>query len=396
MANKIKTRIPQLDNLLNGGLEQGSLSCIWVKPGINGVPFAYQIADSASKIAKVFYIFNSKNLDSVFVDMKSFGFKPSKINFIDSYSALIGAKSNLSLVISNPKDVDETAQKISVISKKIKNPLIILDSLSALIDLSGQENVNFLDSLKKLKATVICLFTEWEYSQKFIKELHNVFDTIMEVNSVEKKLFFRQYFGVTKLRAGTLQKQAIPFKYIKPGGIKIYIPKVLVTGPFNSGKTSFIHSASVKAVSVDRLGTTIALDHGHVKYKDFAVGLFGTPGQQRFDPILKLLGGEALGVVVVLSAADPETFPRAIEMMKKAKVYGLPVVFAANKANLRGAMTVRQIKSRMGLKEEDVIPIVAKDLTKVQPGLPCQLREGDVEKVLEALFSKLLEKRFKK
>ena len=388
--DKIITKIPQLDNQLNGGIEQGSLTCLWIKPGIDGTPFAYQIADAGSAASKVFYILNSKNVDTAKDDMNSLGFEPSNVNFVDSYSALIGAKSASNLVIANPKEPDEIFNSISIIVKKIKNPLIILDSLSTLIDLTEQENVDFLNQLKKLKATVVCLFTEWAYSPKLIKSLKELFDAIIEVKVVQEKLFFRQFFGVTKLKGGQLQKQAIPYRVMKPGGIMIYIPKILVTGPFNAGKTSFIHSASERAVSVDRLGTTIALDHGHVKYKDFAVDLFGTPGQQRFDPILKLLGGEAFGVVVVVSAVDSQSFPRAIEMIKKAKVYGLPVVFAANKANLRGALSPAQIKVRLELKDESVIPVTAKDLTKVQPGLPCQLKQSDIEKVLDALFGRLL------
>jgi uncharacterized protein len=393
---KIATKIPQLDNQLNNGLEQGSLTCFWIKPGVDGAPFAYQIASNASKSMKVFYIVNSRSPDSTKLDMKSYGFNAAgKINFIDSYSALVGAKSDSSLLIANPKDPEEILNDCSTIVKKIKNPLIILDSLSTLIDLTEKEDTVFLNKLKKLKATVICLFTEWAYTPQFIKNLQNAFDAIIEVKAVEEKLFFRQYFGVTKLSTGSLKKQAIPYRVAKPGGIKVYIPKILVTGPFNAGKTSFIHTSSVKAVSVDRLGTTIALDHGHVKYRDFAVDLFGTPGQQRFDPILKLLGGEALGVIVVVSAVDPQGFPRAIEMMQKAKVHGLPVVFAANKANLRGALTPSQIKTRLGLKDEEVIPVTAKDLTKVQPGLPCQLKQKDIEKILDALFSRLLTKGLK-
>lgn len=392
---RIITKIPQLDNQLNGGIEQGSLTCLWIKPGIDGSPFAYQIADAGSADNKVFYILNSKNEDTAKVDMKSLGFEPSNVDFVDSYSALIGAKSASNLVIANPKDPDDIFNSISTIVKKIKNPLIILDSLSTLIDLTEQENVDFLSQLKKLKATVVCLFTEWAYEPKLIKSLKELFDAIIEVKVVQEKLFFRQFFGVTKLKNEHLQKQAIPYRIMKPGGIMIYIPKILVTGPFNAGKTSFIHSASERAVSVDRLGTTIALDHGHVKYKDFAVDLFGTPGQQRFDPILELLGGEAFGVIVVVSAVDPQSFPRAIEMMKKAKVYGLPIVFASNKANLRGALSPAQIKVKLDLKDESVIPVIAKDLTKAQPGLPCQLNQRDIEKVLDALFSRLLKEELK-
>jgi uncharacterized protein len=386
----IPTSVPQLDKLLNGGLEENSLTCIWAKPGLDATPFAYQVANSASKSKKIFYISNSKSIDSMKADSKTLGFVFKNINFIDSYSSLIGKKSDNDLIIDNPKDADVTYNSISTIVNKIKNSVVIIDSLSTLIDLTEKENTDFLTKLKKLNATVICIFTEWPYNPTFIKSLKNVFDNIIEISSIEDKLFFRQYFGVTKLKSSELKKQVIPYRVVKPGGIKIYIPKILVTGPFNAGKTSFIHSASEKAVSVDRLGTTIALDHGHVNFRDFAVDLFGTPGQQRFDPILKLLGGEALGVIVIVSSIDPQGFPRSIEMMKKAKVYGLPVVFAANKANLRGALKPEQIKKRLSLSDEEVIPITAKDLTKVQPGLPCQIKVEDIEKVLDAIFSRLL------
>jgi uncharacterized protein len=387
---KIQTTIPQLDSFLDGGLEPGTLSCIWTKPGLDGTAFAYHLANSASKGSKTFYVVNSKSPAAVKEEMKGYGFPSTKINFIDAYSALVGAKAATELAIANPKDTDEILEHLSIITKKIKNPVIILDSFSTLIDLTEHENTDFITKLKKLPATVICLFTEWAYKPELIKGFRNTFDTIIEVQSVEEKLFFRQYFGVTKLKSGTPKKQVIPFKIVKPGGIKIYIPKILVTGPFNAGKTSFIHSSSERAVSVDRLGTTIALDHGHVKYKDFTVDLFGTPGQQRFDPILKLLGGEALGVIVVVSSTDPQGFPRALEMMKKAEVFGLPFVIAANKSNLRGALTVAQVTTGMKLKEGDIVPVSAVDLTKVQPGLPCQLKQKDIEKVLDVLFAKLL------
>jgi uncharacterized protein len=390
---KIQTSIPRLDSLLNGGIDEKSVTCIIVKPGIDGTSFCYQLAAAAAQAQqKVFYFVNSKSPVTATRTMKEFGFSYDKINFIDAYSALVGAKTSSALLVANPKDPQEMLNEISIITKKIENPVIVIDSYSNLIDLTEKEDVKFLVALKKMQATVILLFTAWPYKSSFMKEVRNTVDTVIEVKTSEKKLFTRQYFGVTKMKNEKKNSQVIPFRVEKPGGIKIYIPKVLVTGPFNAGKTSFIHTSSDKAVSVDRLGTTIALDHGHLKYKDFSVDLFGTPGQQRFDPILKLLGGEALGVIVVVSSTDPQGFPRAIQMMKKAKVYKLPIVVAANKANLRGALKPEQIKKRLTIKDVDVVPVTAQDLTKVQPGLPCQLKKDEITQVLDSLFTKMMGK----
>ena len=165
------------------------------------------------------------------------------------------------------------------------------------------------------------------------------------------------------------------------------ISKIIVTGPFNAGKTSFIHSASIKAISVDRLGTTVALDHGHVEYKGFSVDLWGTPGQERFDPILNLLSGESLGVIVVVDSTNPQGFDRAKDMLVITKTSGLPSVIAANKANLKGALKIKDIREKMKLPEEiPIIPVVADDLKQVKNNQPCKLKEEDVSKVLDKLF----------
>jgi uncharacterized protein len=386
-SSSILTSIPQLNSMLGGGIKKNSLLCVWTKPGLSGSVFAYQLADDAAKNNKVFYVVNAKTPESAGGEMKELGLK-KKVFFVDAYSSAVFKKSSAKLVISDPKDVDEVVHNLEIIAKKFESPVIVIDSLSTFVDFTG-ENTAFIERLKKLRATVICVFTEWPYKKNFIASVRGLFDAIIELKSVQKKLFHRKYFGVSKL-TGKAPAKAIPYRVMRPGGVKIYIPKVLVTGPFGAGKTSFIHSSSERAVSVDRLGTTIALDHGHVKYKDFAVDLFGTPGQQRFDPILKLLGGEALGVIVVVSAVDAEGFARALDMVKKAKVYGLPVVFAANKANLRGALSAQQVKKRLGVADE-VIAVTAEDLTKVQPGIPCKLKKDDIMKVLDVLFAKLVE-----
>jgi len=63
----------------------------------------------------------------------------------------------------------------------------------------------------------------------------------------------------------------------------------------------------------------------------------------------------------------------------------------ANKSDLRGAMPDSAIRSGMGVPAD--VPIIrarAKDLSKVQPGLPCELKKEDIEKVLDAVFGGLL------
>jgi len=71
--------------------------------------------------------------------------------------------------------------------------------------------------------------------------------------------------------------------------------KMVVTGPFNAGKTEFIRSVSeIDVVSTERRitteaervknSTTVAMDFGRITVDDdLVLYLFGTPGQKRFD-----------------------------------------------------------------------------------------------------------------
>ena len=77
--------------------------------------------------------------------------------------------------------------------------------------------------------------------------------------------------------------------------------KMVVTGPFNAGKTQFIRSISeIDVVSTERRisteaervkdETTVAMDFGRITVdQDLILYLFGTPGQKRFDFMWEIL-----------------------------------------------------------------------------------------------------------
>jgi hypothetical protein len=77
--------------------------------------------------------------------------------------------------------------------------------------------------------------------------------------------------------------------------------KMVVTGPFNAGKTEFIRSVSeIDVVSTERKisteadrvkeTTTVAMDFGRITVDDdLVLYLFGTPGQRRFDFMWEIL-----------------------------------------------------------------------------------------------------------
>ncbi len=403
---KIKTNIPKLDELLGGGLEAYKSILIYSTPGIESLQFAQHLFYNRIKQGdRGVYFVNNKKPEVVRYELKEYDWnlenyeKKGLFYFFDCYSGLSGLKSEEKFFVKNPNDINEIKKIFFKSVEEMKNNKIVIlfDSLSTLIDLCKPDQVveclkDCFSRLSKLKVTPIFLFTEWPYDKTILQKIKGLFDCIINLKAIERKVIFRNYYSISKANwLKSISKKDIPFKIIKPGGVKAYIPKILVTGPYNAGKSSFVHSASTRAVSVDRIGTTVALDHGHVDYKDFAVDLWGTPGQERFDPILEQLGGESLGVIVIVDATDPKSFARAKDMVEKTKTTGLPSIIVANKANLQGALSIKEIEKKMKLPREiAVIPVVAADLKKVSKGKPCKLKQKDVNKVLGKLFEEVV------
>ena len=138
--------------------------------------------------------------------------------------------------------------------------------------------------------------------------------------------------------------------------------KMVVTGPFNSGKTAFIQSVSeIDVVSTERKisteaerikeTTTVAMDFGRITVDDdLVLYLFGTPGQKRFDFMWEILAEGMLGFVVMVDSARPETFREARGILQTFRAYApTPYVVAANKKDLDDAWDVEDLRIALGL-----------------------------------------------
>lgn len=121
--------------------------------------------------------------------------------------------------------------------------------------------------------------------------------------------------------------------------------KMVITGPYSSGKTEFIRSISeIEVVSTEREvtteaerrekgATTVAMDFGRITVDDdLVLYLFGTPGQRRFDFMWEILAEGMLGFIVMVDSSKPETFREAKSILETFRAYApTPYVVAANK-----------------------------------------------------------------
>ncbi len=156
--------------------------------------------------------------------------------------------------------------------------------------------------------------------------------------------------------------------------------KMVVTGPFNAGKTEFIRSVSeIDVVSTERRissqaervkdTTTVAMDFGRITVdNDLVLYLFGTPGQRRFDFMWEILSEGMLGFIVMVDSTRPETFKEARSILETFRAYApTPYVVAANKQDIAEAWELDDIRIALRLdKKVKLLPTVATDKESVK------------------------------
>ncbi len=168
--------------------------------------------------------------------------------------------------------------------------------------------------------------------------------------------------------------------------------KVVVTGPFNAGKTTFIKSVSeITVLSTERQvsdvsgegggETTVAMDFGRITISDDVVlYLFGTPGQERFSFMWETLSEGMLGFVLLVDAKSQDSISDAASMIEFfTGMSDVPFVVAANKVDPNDSQTLAAIRSTLALADD--VPLLA-----------CDAKEKDsVKSVLLGLLYRILD-----
>ena len=141
--------------------------------------------------------------------------------------------------------------------------------------------------------------------------------------------------------------------------------KVVVAGPFASGKTTLINVISdipVVGTEVPTTGdealvkatTTVGMEYSTYATGDdeveIVLHLYGVPGQRRFDFMWDIVGDGLDGLIVIVDAGDPSTWSEAVDVGRHFVLrHDPPTVVAVNRASsapdalarVRGAVPIR-------------------------------------------------------
>jgi signal recognition particle receptor subunit beta len=162
--------------------------------------------------------------------------------------------------------------------------------------------------------------------------------------------------------------------------------KLVVTGPFNVGKTSFVGAVNeIRGVNTEvrtrsarsvKPQTTVAMDFGRVTLSNGRkLHLFGTPGQRRFAFMWETLIVECNGILMLVDSSDPDSLVGAGEMFDFFAArcvhpqsqlpgtgyagpftqstgqngHGVPMFVVANKQDVPGALSPQQVGEKLNL-----------------------------------------------
>jgi uncharacterized protein len=169
--------------------------------------------------------------------------------------------------------------------------------------------------------------------------------------------------------------------------------KIVVTGPFDAGKTTFVRTISeITVLSTERgvtddpghrhsARTTVAMDYGRITLApDLALYVYGTPGQQRFEFMGEILAEGMLGFVLLVDASRGSSLLEARRIREHfTAIADVPNVLVVNKMD--------------GVLADGAVELIRRelDLPADVPTVVADVRDrADVKRALVALLHGVL------
>ena len=377
----ISTGIIGIDEMLGGGIPNGSWVLYSMEPGVDGQLFMISTLFSALKkglsclVVLPHTTFDVFKHDAAIKRGCSLEIFKKKVVYLDA--------ADRERIVKSSKKPKEAQKKWEARIEKICNEhavdvvFLYIDLLYDDLGLQGALSVaNSAKTTSKTTVLVEHLNLDGERSiNRFMKGYS--FDLIISISSAFRSKPHFDYFTLLHTSWWPVPKRSVPF-ITTEGKVLPYIPKIVVTGPAQSGKSTFVTNASDFGVSIDRRDTkgdptTVAMDFGWLHWKDFDITLYGTPGQTRFDPVVPKLLNHAMGAILLIDATNPQALERALHHIQLIREKHLPMVVAANKADLDGTMSDDEIRKHLKLPKD--VPVFFISAT----------RKTDVQFVLESL-----------
>lgn len=123
--------------------------------------------------------------------------------------------------------------------------------------------------------------------------------------------------------------------------------KIVFSGTMGAGKTSAISALSeipvlsTEAVNTDKQAhekplTTVGIDYGEITLDDdIKIGLYGTPGQDRFDFMWPIICKGALGIIILVDHSNPNSLQYIEFFVNAFQNYGKNIVIGITHTDIK-------------------------------------------------------------
>ena len=166
--------------------------------------------------------------------------------------------------------------------------------------------------------------------------------------------------------------------------------KIVFAGSMGAGKTEAIRSLSdipvllTEAFNTDqhshaKLETTVGIDYGEISLDDGTkIGLYGTPGQDRFDFMWSIVCKGAIGIVVLIDHSSSQRLKDLEFYLKAFEDLGTNIVVGVTHLDLEHDQKLKIYRDWMQIHQKK-FPLFAVDARK----------KDDVLLMIETLIAKL-------
>lgn len=354
--------IPALDSLLGGGIPAGGLALVSLTPGVEGQQVLYSALRSAHERGRhCLVIAPYTSAGAYCADLSGTPYALSSEDNLTILDASVFDEIHGQKAVTPRSEATAWDALLSslVADRQVDTVFLYCNRICDALG-TGEALALFAALCRRLHLT---LFVEYLnlYDRDHVRALSTSlpFDVVLSVGEGFENFIFLNHFRIEHLGWASAPDLPLPFVVRDDGTLMPHLPKIVVTGPVDAGKTTFIRTLSDTSVSSDRIGlsgspTTVAMDvgHPHVTCRGFDLTLMGTPGQEHFAPIIGHLLTNATGVVFVVDGTNAASFGRARAILDEVRKMGAPFVVAVNKGNLPERVPDPDLRAGLSLPEE--------------------------------------------
>src|SRR5207302_62327 len=252
---RAKTGIPVLDDRLQGGFPRPSTLLLFsdkpTEKRIFGENFAVQGVKAGERSMYVDF-FRAPQLARG--EMKRFGsVDPAKLVLVDATSSQLLLPSPERYHIDDISSLENIREAIIAATQAEKPARIIVDSMEFLMDRFPKEDVlrlwrELIEAARAAGAVICFLFINWTLAEGDLVEIRGMSDFVVEFQSSLRGGIIRNSMRISQMAQEGIRTNWIPYTFKDLVGLTVYFPRILVTGPFNAGKSTVVKALSEKSV----------------------------------------------------------------------------------------------------------------------------------------------------